>query len=215
MFGLFGQPANAGSTYLKTGGEYMRRTYAASILVAVGATIMWMGTSAYAADGFAGHTPITSAKTVKSIKTVKSVKSVKSVKAAHHSAGPSKCDGDHDADDHGCPGAVNANKCDGDRDSDDAGCPTSPKSCWTDRDRDDRSGRPTDHDGDESARCHARPHAIGADSDHAKRAHAALGDGDGDADDVTKAAHRCSTDHDSDDRTGRPSDHDHDVCGKG
>ena len=190
----------------------MKRTYAASVLVAVGATIMWMGTSAYAADGFAGHIPTTSAKPVKSTKTAKAVKSVK---AAHHSAGPSKCDGDHDVDDHGCAGAVDANKCDGDHDSDDVSCPTSPKSCWTDRDRDDRTGRPTDRDGDESTHCHPRPHAIGADSHQAKRVHAARADGDGDADDVTKAARRCSKDHDRDDHNGRPSDHDHDFCGRG
>jgi hypothetical protein len=123
-----------------------------------------MGTSALAADGFAGHAGTTSGT------------------VAHHSVKPNRCDGDHDADD--------------------IGCGKSNDKCWTDRDRDDRTGRPSDHDGDENARCHG--HA----SSH--------GEGNGSGGVIgTRPARHCSTDGDRDDRTGRPSDHDGDVCGRG
>jgi hypothetical protein len=39
-------------------------------------------------------------------------------------------------------------------------------SCWSDRDHDDRTGHPTDHDGDESARCHAHININVNDGDH-------------------------------------------------
>ena len=93
----------------------MKNTHAASVIVAVCATIMWMGTSALAASGSHGHAGTASAA------------------AAHVSrdlGARSAADTDHDSQ-----GVTSAK-------------------CWTDRDRDDRTGRPSDHDGDESARCH-------------------------------------------------------------
>ncbi len=126
----------------------MKKSHAASVLVAVSATVMWMGTAAFAATGFAGH-PLTAAGAA-----------AHSVRALTTSA--TRCDGDHDSDDVGCG---TANACDGDHDSDDVGCGTKSVSgkgdgdhdsddvtpsrhCGTDRDRDDRTGRPSDHDGD-------------------------------------------------------------------
>ena len=151
----------------------MKTTFAASVLVAVSATVVWMGTSALAAEG-SGQPGRTASAPV-----------------ARHPAA-SRCDHDRDADDVHCGG---------------------PFKCWTDRDRDDRTGSPSDRDGDETTRCHAHPHT----HPHAHaRAHAhAVNDGDHDSDDVATPSRHCATDRDRDDRTGRPSDYDGDVCGRG
>lgn len=125
----------------------MKRSHAASVLVAASATVMWMAAPAFAASGFGGNAAAGSGSGAHSARALE-----------------------------GNAAGVAAR-------------------CWTDHDRDDRTGHPTDRDGDESARCHTRTHAT-------------RGDGDHDGDDVSPS--RCFTDRDRDDRTGRPSDRDGD-----
>ena len=141
----------------------MKKTHAASVIVAVCATIMWMGTSALAASGSHGHAGTASAAAAHANRDL----------GARSTAGT----------DHDSQGVTSAK-------------------CWTDRDRDDKTGRPSDHDGDESARCHTH---------HASISHARPKTDNGGPPGPSK----CSKDGDRDDRTGRPSDHDGDVCGRG
>jgi len=152
----------------------MNKTRAASVLVAVSATVMWMGTSAFAAGGYSanGFDPSGHA-----------IRTGPSVNAALMTAGaaPSRCFKDRDRDDrtghptdhdgdeaHSChhknssaSSSATTNKNDGDHDSDDNmndgdgdSDDVTPSRCFKDRDRDDRTGHPTDHDGDEARRCH-------------------------------------------------------------
>ena len=83
----------------------MKKSHAASVLVAVSATVMWMGTAAFAATGFAGHQLTTAGVTARSVHAI--------------GASATRCDGDHDSDDVSCG---TTKTCDGDHDSDDVGC---------------------------------------------------------------------------------------------
>ena len=103
----------------------MKKSLAASALVAVSATVVWMGTAAFAASGFTGRPHISAGAAAQSVRAISA----------------NKCDNDHDSDDVSC--GTNAN--DHDHDSDDV---TPSRHCWTDRDRDDRTGHPSDRDGD-------------------------------------------------------------------
>src|SRR6266487_388813 len=187
----------------------MNKTRAASVLVAVSATVMWMGTSAFAAGGYSanGFDPSGHA-----------IRTGPSVNAALMTAGaaPSRCFKDRDRDDktghpsdhdgdeaHSCHhknSSASANKNDGDGDSDDV----TPSRCFKDRDRDDRTGHPTDHDGDEAHSCHHKNNSASSSATTNKN------DGDGDSDDVTPF--RCFKDRDRDDRTGYSTDHDGDEA---
>ena len=142
----------------------MKKAHAVSVLVTVSATVMMMGTPAFAA-GLLGRADASGAvgRAGESVKA----KLVDSAPAqlscwtdrdrddrtgrptdhdgdesarCHAHANTNDHDHDHDSDDN-----VN----DGDHDSDDAG----PSRCFRDSDRDDHNGRPSDRDGDEAAHC--------------------------------------------------------------
>src|SRR6266699_3561671 len=114
----------------------MNKTRAASVIVAVSATVMWMGSAAFAAGGFGVKGFGTPGQTIRIGANVETI-----------------------------PGS---------------GSSTTPSQCFTDRDRDDRTGHPSDHDGDESHSCHH------------SNASPNMNDGDSDSDDVT--SNRCFTD---------------------
>src|SRR6266487_923604 len=182
----------------------MNKTRAASVLVAVSATVMWMGTSAFAAGGYSanGFDPSGHA-----------IRTGPSVNAALMTAdaAPSRCFKDRDRDDKtGHPS---------DHDGDEAhSCHhknSSASATPNNRDRDDRTGHPTDHDGDEAHSCHHKNSSASSsattnknDGDHDSDDN--MNDGDGDSDDVTPS--RCFKDRDRDDRTGHPTDHDGDEA---
>ncbi len=139
----------------------MKKSLAASALVAVSATVVWMGTAAFAASGFTGRPHISAGAAAQSVRAISANKCDNDHDSDDVSCGTNanKCDNDHDSDDVSC--GTNANKCDHDHDSDDVSCGTNAndhdhdsddvtpsRHCWTDRDRDDRTGHPSDRDGD-------------------------------------------------------------------
>ncbi len=131
----------------------MKKAHAVSVLVTVSATVMMMGTPAFAA-GLLGRADASGAvgragESVKA-KLVDSAPAQLSCWTDRDRDDRTGRPTDHDGDESArCHAHAHANTNDHDHDSDDAG----PSRCFRDSDRDDHNGRPSDRDGDEAAHC--------------------------------------------------------------